>query len=91
MKKKKTSIITVVVIFVLWSAVFTTDYIRCGNLKSPIFVIASDDIKKDGGSGIYYGLGYSVEIEKELDIESGVNVISVQMKIFDKIISASIQ
>lgn len=80
-----------ILVIMIWVSVFTVDYYRCGHLQSPIFVIAGDDVADDGGTGSYYGLGYRVNIYKEIDSEYGVTIVSVEMIIFDKVISASIQ
>lgn len=94
-KKKSLKILLLVVItlLIVWSGMFVTDYIRCGSLQTPIFVIASNTVD-DYGSGKYYGLGYTVNMRKLLDEEHGVTVESiesVEMSVFGKIISASIQ
>ena len=51
------------VISVLWGLLFTIDYVRCSSFLEPVFVMAGETAD-DGGSGIYYGLGYKVKIEK---------------------------
>ena len=50
--KKKTVIIVISVLVILWCAVFVTDYVRCSSLKEPLFVIAKGTTADDGGSGI---------------------------------------
>ena len=69
--------------FVVWSAVFITDYHRCRKLEEPVFALQSGE---EGAAAIYKGLGYRVEVEK--DDED--NIISVVMIMFGKVISASI-
>lgn len=92
MKKKtvKITVITLCTLLVLWCGMFITDYVRCGSLKEPIFVVAVGVTADDGGSGTYQGLGYRVEIEKHIDAEYGTCIDSVEMWMFGKVISASI-
>ncbi len=89
-KKKKFFIIIIVSLIVLWLGIFTTDYTRCNSLKAPIFVVPGKTAD-DGGSGKYYGLGYTVKIKKYIDAEYGVSIESVEMYVLGKIVSASIQ
>lgn len=88
-KKIKILIIILLSIILLWGVIFLVDYFRCVNLKMPIFVI-SGEIAGDGGSGTYYGLGYSVEVEKNISAEYDVQIGSVEMYIFDKCIAGGI-
>lgn len=69
--------------FVVWSAVFITDYYRCGKLEKPVFALQTGE---EGDAAVYKGLGYRVEVEK--DEEN--NIVSVIMIMFGKVISASI-
>lgn len=87
---KVTVTISVFLIFI-WLGIFTTDFIRCSSLKSPIFVRPSDDIADDGGSGTYNGLGYTVKVKKHISVEDGKVLESVEMRMFGKVVSASIQ
>jgi len=77
------------VILVLWGLIFTVDFIRCGNFKEPIFVIAGETAD-DGGSGIYYGLGYQVKVEKNISSGAGPELVKVEMYMFDKFITGAI-
>ena len=77
------------VILVLWGLVFTVDYVRCSNLMEPVFVVAGQTAD-DGGSGIYYGLGYKVKIEKNISAEYGPELVKVEMYMFDKFITGAI-
>ena len=73
--------------FVVWSAVFITDYHRCGKLQEPVFALRSGTDTGEGGAAtVYKGLGYRVEVEKDRED----NIISVTMVMFGKVISASI-
>ena len=88
-KKRKVLLIIVLSLILLWGVIFSIDYFRCSNLKMPIFVIPGQTAD-DGGSGTYYGLGYSVEIEKNISAEYGVQIESVEMYIFDKFVGGAI-
>lgn len=95
MKSKKRVIKIIQCIFVIciitWLGIFITDYIRCGSLKEPVFVVASNNIQDDGGSGTYYGLGYVIKMQKQISAEYGVRLLAVEMRMFNKVISASVQ
>lgn len=56
--KKKFKIILIIIILI-WSVFFTTDYIISKQQKKPIFCI-SGPMYLDGGTIEYYGLGYKV-------------------------------
>ena len=88
-KKLKVLLIIVLSLILLWGVVFAIDYFRCSNLKMPIFVIPGETAD-DGGSGTYYGLGYSVDVEKNISAEYGVQIESVEMFIFDKFVGGAI-
>ena len=90
MNKKTKLLISILLSLILfWGIIFGIDYFRCSNLKMPIFVIPGDTAD-DGGSGTYYGLGYSVEVEKNVSAEYGVQIESVEMYIFDKFVGGGI-
>ncbi len=57
-------------------------------MKEPLFVVPG--LPHDGGSGTYYGLGYTVEVEKHIDVAYRLCVDSVEMKMLGKVVSASI-
>ena len=86
---KKTIISVLFLLTVLWIIIFFTDYIRCRNFKEPIFVVAGVTAD-DGGSGIYYGLGYKVKIQKTISVEYGPILVKVEMYMFDKFIAGAI-
>ena len=61
--KKRHIKVTIVSIFVIWILMITTDVLLPAKFnRKPLFAIYSEK-KKDGGSGTYRGLGYSVDIE----------------------------
>ena len=88
-KKIKVILIVVLSLILLWGVIFAIDYFRCSNLKMPIFVIPGETAD-DGGSGTYYGLGYSVDVEKNISAEYGEQIESVEMYIFDKFVGGAI-
>ena len=79
----------IVVLIILWGIIFFIDYTRCSNFKEPIFVLGSG-AADDGGSGMYYGLGYKVEIEKTISAEFGLELVKVEMYIGNKFITGAI-
>lgn len=79
----------IITLIVLWGTIFFIDYLRCSNFKEPIFVVAGITAD-DGGSGIYYGLGYKVKIEKTMSVEYGPTLVRVEMYMFDKFIVGAI-
>lgn len=87
--KLRILIIVLIAILVLWGIIFAIDYFRCSNLKMPIFVVPGENAD-DGGSGKYYGLGYSVDVEKNISSEFGVQIESVEMYILDKFVGGGI-
>ena len=85
-------IVTISALFILiWGGMFVTDFIRCNSFKTPIFVSTSDNIADDGVSGTYKGLGYTVNVRKHVSAEYGIVLESVEMSVFGKVVSASIQ
>lgn len=88
-KGLKILICAIVALIVLWGIIFFIDYSRCSNFKQPIFV-KSGVIADDGGSGIYYGLGYKVKMEKNISAEYGPTLVRVEMYMFDKFIVGAI-
>lgn len=55
-------LIKLILIFTVWSSIFLTDYAMCQNNKAPIFSTSfnSTFIIPDGGTVIYFGLGYKI-------------------------------
>ncbi|MGN1300948.1 MAG: hypothetical protein ACI4U9_00185 [Clostridia bacterium] len=88
-KGLKVFIGVIIAIIVIWGIVFCVDYVRCANFKMPIFVVAGATAD-DGGSGTYYGLGYKVEVKKNLSAEYGVQLEKVEMYMFNKFITGAI-
>ena len=62
-RKKKSIILAVVFIIVLWIATGIVDYIRVSHFERPVFCLLDiENSYDDGGSGKYNGLGYSFDI-----------------------------
>ena len=76
---------------VLWLAMFSVDYARTMSLKEPIFAVPPTVTADDGGSGIFRGLGYTVEVEKHLDAEFGVKTVSVEMNLLGRTVAAAVE
>ena len=89
--KKTLKILSVILILliVLWGSMFFIDYSKCANFEMPIFVVESETAD-DGGSGTYYGLGYRVEVEKNISADYGTLLEKVEMYMFDKCIMGAI-
>ena len=77
------------VCLLLWIGIFSVDCTRCMNLKAPLFVIPLEVTADDGGSGRYQGLGYTVNVEKHLDAELGLQVVAVEMRVMGRTVAAS--
>ena len=61
--KKKSIIIAIICIIVLWITMGLVDYIRVSGFERPIFCLLDvENSYEDGGSGTYKGLGYSFDI-----------------------------
>ena len=60
--RNKRIIAVLLILLVLWTAVFITDYYRVSRFKKPVFCVLTDSYD-DGGSGNYCGLGYAIAIE----------------------------
>lgn len=88
-KKLKILVIILLVLLIGWGIIFGIDYFRVANFKMPIFVRAGETAD-DGGSGTYYGLGYRVEVEKNISAEYGIYLEKIEMYMFDKIIMRAI-
>lgn len=60
--KKRTWIWIAAVMVLLWLAAGTADFLRASSFERPLFCVPVDTAK-DGGSGLYRGLGYSFDIK----------------------------
>lgn len=61
--KKKSIIIVIALVLVLWIAIGAIDYFRVSSFEKPVFsFLDTESSLDDGGSGTYKGLGYSFDI-----------------------------
>ena len=76
MKRKKLSrLLTVLAAAViLWAAMLGIDCARCRSLREPLFAFPAGVSADDGGSGLYRGAGYTVELEVSISAELGRQV-----------------
>lgn len=58
----KKSMCILLLVVIVWSCIFITDFLRAILLKKPIFVVPLYTAD-DGGSGRYLGLGYWFDIK----------------------------
>ena len=84
MKNKKKIVIPIIIILVLitiWSKIAYTDYCQVGiNWTKPNFCMLLNGAD-DGGSGKYVGLGYSFNIDGNLDADKGYQVDKYTFKV----------
>ena len=91
MKKNFKILIGVIVgVVILYGITFLIDYYRCSNLQEPIFVIAKQENDLTRKKITYLGLGYKVEVEKEVTQEYGNQIIKVEMYMFNQLITGSV-
>ncbi len=86
MKKRILTVllIIVIVIFAVWLVTFAVDYNHSATLRKPVFA-KEYLIDATNDTIIYKGVGYKIEVKY---YENGIEC--VEMKMFDKVISASI-
>ena len=87
MKKKLLTVL--VIVLVLWLAMFTTDFCRVSRFHEPIFVLRPVTAD-DGGSYTGQGLGYTVVVEKYITPDGAPALESVTMTVLDRVIAAAI-
>lgn len=63
MSIKKVILIIVACLVLLSTTLCTLDFIKVKNFEKPTFTFIGKDLQKDGGSGTFIGLGYSVKIK----------------------------
>lgn len=73
---KKRRIHIVIVILIIWTLFFITDFSLAKAKKSPVFAIPLIRYK-DGGSTEYYGLGYKVIKYVNFTVDKGIEVKNV--------------
>ena len=72
----------------LWAAAVLTDCARCRALREPLFVVPGVTAD-DGGSGTYWGLGYTVELEKAIDGAGGLRILSAELRLLGRVVAAA--
>lgn len=78
-------------LLVIWGGIFGTDYVRCRQMKKPVFAMGvSDTLADDGGSGTYRGPGYEIEIDGHLSAEYGFQVDKMEMSLLGMTVYAVI-
>ncbi len=84
--KKGFKIVSIIVftLVLIWSALIITDGVVTSNFhKKPIFASADKNtIEKDGGSGVYKGLGYSITLRGRLSADTHFYVYKTEIKVF---------
>ncbi len=89
MKKKLLAIFGALVI--LWAGMFATDLICSNGLREPVFARSAGVAADDGGSAMYIGLGYTVQVNRFLDAQGQSRIQSVTMHLFGRTIAGGIQ
>jgi hypothetical protein len=55
-------IVAICVLLLLWLTIGIVDLLKVKSFEKPLFILKTETAD-DGGSGMYYGLGYSFEIK----------------------------
>ncbi|MGN0135216.1 hypothetical protein [Anaerotignum sp.] len=77
--------------FLLWFAMAATDLLRLKSFEKPIFARPTQ-LHQDGGSGIYEGLSWRIELEGNFMPEDELpGVTQFAYYLFDDLIFASIR
>lgn len=91
MKKNLKLIIGIIIgIIVIFGIIFLIDYNRCSNLKEPIFVVPIKENDLTLKNTVYQGLGYRVEVKKNLANENEEEIVKVEMYAFGKFVTGSV-
>ena len=88
MKKAiRNSIITIISLCLIWSAMVITDYVRCKSFKEPIFTIGTN--RDQNGNGYYKCIGYEIRaVAREFN---GNKFVVPYYTVFGKKITAHMQ
>lgn len=79
-----------ITIIIIWGIIFTIDYYRCSNMKEPIFTISKQENDLSIKSVTHQGLGYRVEVEKNVSNKYGEQITKVEMYMFSKFITGAV-
>ncbi|MBR3696965.1 MAG: hypothetical protein IKM97_01640 [Clostridia bacterium] len=74
-QKRKKYLLIILIVLCIWLVFFSVDYFRTKNQKSPIFCRFTFWSNLNGGSVMYYGLGYKViHFNKILSYEERIDL-----------------
>ena len=93
MKNKLTQniLIAICIILTLWVAIGSVDFFRVKSFEQPVFTVEIETAD-DGGTGLYYGLGYSFELKGNFMPEDELpGVTHYKYYIFNKLIAEGIR
>jgi len=90
--KKNVKIILgcIIAIIVLWGILFAIDYTRCSRMKEPLFVILKQSTDLSTKTETYQGLGYTVEVQKNVTKENEKQITKVEMYIMNHFVVGAI-
>lgn len=90
---KKKILFVLAIIFCLWILIGVIDFLRVHSFERPVFcVLPSEFAFSDGGSGTYFGLGYSFEIKGNFMPEDELpGVTEYTAKIFNMPVMAEVR
>lgn len=74
MKAIKRIIVCICAFLAIWITVCAIDFFRVKSFEKPVFILKTET-SDDGGSGMYYGIGYSFDIAGKFmpnDEEQGI-------------------
>lgn len=86
----KIVICVLIAIIGIWGIIFLIDYNRCSNMKEPIFVISKKENDLSMKSVTYQGLGYRVEVVKDVSNKCKEQITKIEMYMFNKFITGAI-
>lgn len=89
-KRVKIIIGVIITIIVIWGVIFAIDYTKCSNMQQPIFVVLKGETNLSQEEETYQGLGYRVEVTKDVTLENKEQIIKVEMYILNKFITGAI-
>lgn len=79
------------IILILWGVIGSVDFFRVKSFEKPLFTLAIETTD-DGGSGLYYGLGYSFDLKGNFMPEDELpGVTHYKYYIFNKLIAKGIR
>ncbi len=77
-------------VIALWGSMFITDYSCSSNFNDPVFAIEKKILSEDENLYVYQGLGYSIQVKKQKDINNVLRVTSTEIELFGNNIYAVI-